>query len=459
MVFFGAIANCVAGDRLFLRADGLVLLDRAVISATARIEVTEVAVRPGQAVARGAALMRAESLETLGRLAELAVREAEMDERGARLRSELQMARALHPRVARRLDDLRTRGAALAELDSARLVSVTRREDLADTLHAAEVDAARLAAEIEGLSAEIAALDQTRGRARDAIRDLRARYREGLHSAGIVGDRVPAPGEVFNPGDPILTLDRGDPYGFAYLPRGYLFEPAAGTPVAVSTGTASRPGRVQAVRRVGELRRALPHAARHVADRARRPRHRRRPVSIGGRWSKIWSGAPVRRGMPLSRTSDHRHDGIPAAVFPIRCAEGRASRTAGHDIGVPRRRATTPVAGHAMKAACTPSPDEARRCLVRSRCPTTRAGRPAPGLFRPPLPRSRSRSRSRGRRAAARTRCQATGTATGHLRPSPRAATSAEPPASRSHFEGPPPNAIPRSAHPQLRLAPPDPRI
>ena len=250
VVFFGAIANYVAGDRLFLRADGLVLLDRTVISATARVEVTEVSVRPGQAVTPGDVLMRAESLETLGRLAELAVREAEMDERGARLRSQLEVARALRPRAERRLEEIRARADALASLDSARLVSMDRREDLADTLHAAEIEAARLTAEIEGLAAEIGALAQTRGRARDAIRDLRTRYAEGLHSAGtdgIVGERVPAPGEVFNPGDPILTLYRGEPYVFAYLPRGYLFDLPVGAPVTVSTGTLSRPGRVEAI--------------------------------------------------------------------------------------------------------------------------------------------------------------------------------------------------------------------
>lgn len=250
VLFFGALLNYVAGDRLFLRADGLVLQDRTVIGATDLVQVTEVAVRPGEEVEDGQMLLRAESLETLGRLADLSMRAAELAERRARLRSELAVARELQPRAERRLDELVEREETLDDLQDSRLVTADRREEVAELRHDAEVRLATLDARIEGLTEEITALDGGRAEARGAIRNLKTRYRDGLHlagTAGTVGDEVPAPGEVLNPGEPILTLYWGEPYILAYLPQHYVFDIGAVEAVEITSGNVTRQGRIDAI--------------------------------------------------------------------------------------------------------------------------------------------------------------------------------------------------------------------
>lgn len=250
IVFFAALGNYVAGDRLFLRADGLVLQDRTVLGATALVQVTEVAVRPGQEVEEGEMLLRAESLEMLGRIAELSMRETELAERGAHLESELTVARKLEPRAERRLAELSKREQALESLESSRLVTAARREALTDTLHDADIRSATLNAQIEGLSREITALKDRRTQARESIQDLKIRYRDGIHRAatsGTIGDIVPAPGEVMNPGEPILTIYRGERYVLAYLPQHYLFDIVVGEPVIVTAGNLTRNGRIDAI--------------------------------------------------------------------------------------------------------------------------------------------------------------------------------------------------------------------
>lgn len=250
VLFFGALANYVAGDRLFLRADGLVMRDRTVIGATALVRVSEVSVQVGQRVNAGQRLVVAESLDILGRLAELSMREAEMDERGAQLHSELQMVRDLRPLAERRLKELRQRRDTLSDLEASHLVTAQTREDIQEMYHAADMRAASLAAQVDGLTEEIVAIERTRTRARAAVQDLRTRYRDGVHlstSDGTVGDRVPAPGEVYEPGEPMLTLYRGEPYVLAYLPQGYLFDISVGETVLVSTGKLSRTGRIEEI--------------------------------------------------------------------------------------------------------------------------------------------------------------------------------------------------------------------
>ncbi|WOI58256.1 hypothetical protein [Palleronia sp. LCG004] len=250
VVFFGALGNYVFGDRLFLRADGLVLQNRTVIGATALVQITEVAVRPGQEVEDGQILLKAESLETLSRLADLSMRDAELAEREARLQSQLTVARELEPRAERRLSELRERSRTLEDLETSQLVTAGRRETLSDTLHDADIRAATLTAQIEGLSDEITALASRRRQARDAMQDLRTRYQDGIHmaaTAGTVGDVVPAPGEVMNPGDPILTLYWGEPYVLAYLPSSYLFDLSVGEQVTATVGNLTRHGRIDAI--------------------------------------------------------------------------------------------------------------------------------------------------------------------------------------------------------------------
>lgn len=250
IAFVAGLANYVAGDRLFLRADGLVLQDRSVIGATSLVRVRTVAVRPGQTVRRGDVLVQAESLDTVARLAELSMRQAELVERGARLRSELALARALHPRAEERLTELNARAETLQALDTSRLVTAARKDESADALHRADMEAATFRARSEGLASELDALDASRAQAAQAVLQLKQRYRDGIHRSaadGVVGDKVPAPGEVLSPGDPIVTIYWGAPYVLAYLPRRYIFEINVGQAVTIRAGNRTLPARIQSI--------------------------------------------------------------------------------------------------------------------------------------------------------------------------------------------------------------------
>ncbi|WP_298435217.1 hypothetical protein [uncultured Jannaschia sp.] len=247
-VFFAALGNYLLGERLFLRADGIVLKNRSVIAATALVRVTEVAVAPGQTVAAGDVLLRAESLDVLGRLAELSMQDAALAERQATLRSERGVVESRLPEAIDRLDTYRDRLAQI--LAYRRGVPTLRREAVETEVYASQAEVTTLRASLDGLSQEIEAVESARRHAEGAISKLRTHYAEGRHLAGvdgIVGGEVPAPGEVYLPGEPILVLLWGDPYVLAYLPKTYLFAIENGDRVRISSGQLTHLGRIEAI--------------------------------------------------------------------------------------------------------------------------------------------------------------------------------------------------------------------
>lgn len=244
------LANYVAGDRLFLRAGGIVLRERSVIAATALVRVTEVAVRPGQSVDDGDVLLRAESIDVLGRLADLTMRDATLAEREVALRSRLGISDRLLPSAKERLESFKDRLSVLSAEDSEVLVPISRRETVAENVYDAETEVATLEASVESLAREIEVVEDARGHARQAIKEMKTHYANGLHTAGvqgIVSDSVPAPGEVFRPGEPIVTLMWGKPHVLAYLPETYVFGINAGDRVVVTNGSMRHQGVIEAI--------------------------------------------------------------------------------------------------------------------------------------------------------------------------------------------------------------------
>ncbi|MFQ6552655.1 HlyD family secretion protein [Aestuariibius insulae] len=248
--FFAMLLNYLAGDRLILRADGLVLRDRIVVAATSLVSVTEVQAQPGQWVEAGDILLRAESTTVLDRLADLALRRAELDERLAKLIGEAALAQALAPLARERLETLEADTLWMIGSDNDRLVNAARRAEIEDRLHAARTELRRLETRDTGLNHEIAAVRTAAEHADADIARLRSHYNGGVRRApreGVVGSAVPAEGEVFRPGEPITSLLSGGQYVLAYLPRHYLFSIAPGEPVRVMNGSASVIGKIDAI--------------------------------------------------------------------------------------------------------------------------------------------------------------------------------------------------------------------
>lgn len=250
LALFLAVGNHLLGDRVFMRADGLVMQERSMVAAATTVQATEIKVQPGESVQRGQLLLRAESIDTVARLAELTLREAEMAERSARLRADLVVARRLAPKAEERVAELSQRRSEMDQLDRSRLITTQNLDALREDFHQADSRAVSLAAQVEGLSAEIVALDHSRAEVRAAIQELERRYNGGLHHAaqdGIIGPSVPVQGEVLAAGAPLLTVYSGQPYVLAYLPRAYLFSIRNGMEVSVASGQWVRKGRISEI--------------------------------------------------------------------------------------------------------------------------------------------------------------------------------------------------------------------
>ena len=68
---------------------------------------------------------------------------------------------------------------------------------------------------------------------------MKTLYADGLVRApvsGTIGPSVPSVGDVYRPGDPLLTVYFGEPYILLYLPRRYLFPAYAGMKLEVTDG-------------------------------------------------------------------------------------------------------------------------------------------------------------------------------------------------------------------------------
>ena len=86
LVVFGvSLANYVWGDRLMMKADGLLLRDQNMIAATSIVRIEKVNVRPGQKVSAGDILFEVGSLEIIERLTDYSIRNAQIVERTSAL--------------------------------------------------------------------------------------------------------------------------------------------------------------------------------------------------------------------------------------------------------------------------------------------------------------------------------------------------------------------------------------
>ena len=126
-----------------------------------------------------------------------------------------------------------------ARYDQALLARITARQEFI-----------RLSTESEALASELRALVAAQADADAALADLRAHYADGVIRAavdGAIGVDVPSSGDVYRPGDVLLSVYSGEPYVLAYLPRRYVFPIRPGTQVTVSNGRVSAKGKIEQI--------------------------------------------------------------------------------------------------------------------------------------------------------------------------------------------------------------------
>jgi multidrug resistance efflux pump len=227
LAFFGvAVLDYLFGDIVLLRADGLVLRDENVVATTYIARVDKIFIQQGSTVSEGSPLLKLQSLEILERLAELSIKRADLVAKVTELKVRGETAEQLLPlaerheteatRVIKQFDGITTDG----------FITSVRWEQALRANYDALRDRVTLSAESRVLSEEMKALRTALADADTALSDLKTHYADGQMLApvsGSVGVAVPFVGNVYRPGDPLLSIYSGDPYVLIYLPRRYLF--------------------------------------------------------------------------------------------------------------------------------------------------------------------------------------------------------------------------------------------
>jgi multidrug resistance efflux pump len=256
LVLFGL--NWAIGDSLILRADGLVVADRSVAGATYSARVSKVLVREGQRVAAGEVVVQLESPDMLRDIAQVSAKNADLALREVQLRARAVAIGSLLPLAERHARESADVIAKLDNMPAPGLVSSQRRDQALGSEYEAASSLAGLHAEGALLWSELPMVVRESERAGETLDQLTAFYDKGLVRAtrdGIVGTRVPAPGQVVKFGDELLQIYGDETTVIAYLPDIYLFALAPGDRVTLTSASARAEGVIEALLAVSD---ALP---------------------------------------------------------------------------------------------------------------------------------------------------------------------------------------------------------
>ncbi|MFZ2018532.1 MAG: hypothetical protein WAU90_07650, partial [Methyloceanibacter sp.] len=124
-------------------------------------------------------------------------------------------------------------------LADARLVTSARYQEALRVNYEASSDRVNLLSQRDVLQEQLSSLNNALADADDAIAKLKALYSDGIVQSpvsGSIGAIVPSVGNVYRPGEPILSIYSGDPYVLVYLPRRYLFPIYVGMELRLTDG-------------------------------------------------------------------------------------------------------------------------------------------------------------------------------------------------------------------------------
>jgi multidrug resistance efflux pump len=237
--------NYLFGDFLLLRGDGLVLRNQTVIATTFIARVQTVAVKQGQMVKEGEQLLQLQSIEVLERIADLSFKRADLAAKEADFKILAETVVQLLPLAEHRDAEAQR---VIEKFQGMQKEGFVRSAPYADALKAgyeASKDRVNLASQAKVLKEELEALELARTDADSIFQDLKEIYANGLVRApvgGAVGAIVPFIGNVYRPGEPMLSVYWGEPYVLLYLPRRYLFSMYVGMKLNVSDGQNSESG-------------------------------------------------------------------------------------------------------------------------------------------------------------------------------------------------------------------------
>ncbi len=238
-VFTFGVLNYLFGDFLLLRADGLVLREHTVVATTFIARVEKVEVKEGQLVKEGEPLLQLQSLEVLERIADLSFKRADLAAKFTDFKIRADSVEQLLPLAEQREVEAQR---VITQFQGMQKEGFVRSAPYADALKAgyeASKDRVNLGSQSRVLKEELAALDLARTDADSTFKDLQKLYANGLVRApvgGAIGAVVPSIGDVYRPGDPMLTISWGKPYVLVFLPRRYMFPIKVGMELSVTDG-------------------------------------------------------------------------------------------------------------------------------------------------------------------------------------------------------------------------------
>ena len=136
-IFTLAIVNFFVGDYFLFRADGLVLRRQSVVATSYIARVDSIDVRQGQAVEQGRQLLKLQSMEILGRLADLSMKRAELVAKATDFKIRVATSTLLLPLAERRENEAGNRNEAVRLNQQGIDPSVSVRGSLASGLQCA----------------------------------------------------------------------------------------------------------------------------------------------------------------------------------------------------------------------------------------------------------------------------------------------------------------------------------
>jgi len=246
------------GGHVYLRADGLVLGQPAVVAAEHNVTVREVMVKEGDRVAEGQVVVQISSqqvAETRARLSsEAATRAARMVEMD--VRSEVVDA-MLAPAEDR--EAVAAEGKIqLNESYKKGLLAVINRTAATEQAYNSQMDAEALRAEKRALNDQIKMLTVATDQANLALSELLDLFDQGrlrAPLAGTVSAVLANRGAVVRAGDPLLELVGDHRFVVAWVPVGRWYKLEVGQKVSIDAGTGALPGIIS---KIGTVASALP---------------------------------------------------------------------------------------------------------------------------------------------------------------------------------------------------------
>ena len=246
LALFGmAVLDYLFGDIVLLRADGIVLRDENVVATTYIARVETVFTQQGATVKQGSPLLKLQSLEILEHLADLSIKRADLVAKVTDLKARSETAGQLLPLAERHEQEAARVIKQFDGVTDSGFITSVRWEQALRANYDALSDRVRLSAESRALNEEMKAMETALADANSALADLKTVYADGqvlAPASGSVGVAVPHVGNVYRPGDPLLSVFSGDPYVVIYLPRRYLFPIRIGMQVRVTDGQRTEAG-------------------------------------------------------------------------------------------------------------------------------------------------------------------------------------------------------------------------